>query len=53
MKQGLNRLLPKGKNMKIIGLVKDEFGWKNSKEFIRLRSKTYSYLTGNSNEDKK
>ena len=46
----LNRPLPKGKNKKV---MKDELGGKIIKQFIELRAKTYSYLTGNNNEDKK
>ena len=33
--------------------MKDEFGGQITKEFVRLRSKTYSYLKDNNNEDKK
>ena len=39
-----NRPLPTGKNKKVIGLTKDELGGKTVKEFVALRSKTYSYL---------
>ena len=41
----VNRLLPTGKNKKIIGLMKDEF--------VTLKPKTYSYLTDDCKEDKK
>ena len=49
----LDRLLPKGKNKKVIGLMKDELGRKTKNEFVGLRPNKYIYLTYNNNEDKK
>ena len=49
----LNRPLPKGKNKKVIDVMKDELGGKIMKEFIRLRTIIYSYLIDESSEDKK
>ena len=49
----LDRPLPKGKNKKVIGLMKDELGRIRMIEFVGLRAKTYSYLIDDSSEDKK
>ena len=49
----LDRQLPKGKNKKVIRLMKDELGGQIMKELFRLRAKTYSYLKDNNDEDKK
>ena len=47
------RLLHKGKNKKVIALTKDELGEKINTDFTELRPKTYSYLTDDSDENKK
>ena len=49
----VDRPLPKGKNKKVIGLVKDELGGGIITEFVALRPKTYSYMTDKFIEMKK
>ena len=38
---------------KLIGIFKDELGWKIIKEFCALKAKTYVYLMDNDIETKK
>ena len=49
----IDRPLPKGKNKKVIGLIKDELGGQLLKEFVGSRAKTYHNLKENNDEDKK
>ena len=49
----LERLLPKGKNRKVIGLMKDELGGNIMIKSVGLRPKAYSYLIDDASKDKK
>ena len=49
----IDRTLAKGKNKKVIGLMKDELRGQIMKKFVELRAKTHSYLKENNDEDKK
>ena len=50
---GFDRPLPKGKNKKVIGLMKNELGGGIITEFVAIRPKTYSYMTNEFIEMKK
>ena len=52
-KYDVDRPLPKRKNRKVIGLMKDELGGGIITEFVALRPKTYSYMTDEFIEMKK
>ena len=49
----IDRWLPKGKNKKVTGLMKDKWGVQIMKRFIGLRVKIYIYLKDNNDEDKR
>ena len=49
----LDRPFPKGKILKVIGLMKNKLGGKIRTKFIGLRAKPYSYLIDEGSEDKK
>ena len=49
----LARPLPKKKNEKVIGSVKDKLGEQVMKEFVGLREKSCQYLKHNNDKDKK
>ena len=49
----LDRPLPKEKNKRVVGLMKDKFGGKVMTKFVGLRAKTCSYLLDDGSGDKK
>ena len=49
----VDRPLPKDKNKKVSGLMKDELGEKTMTKFAVLRPKAYSYLMDDDSEAKK
>ena len=50
-KYELDRSLSKGKNKKVIGLMKHELGGKNMLKFVGLSVKTFSYIKDDASED--
>ena len=49
----LDRPLPKGKNKKVVRLMKDKSSKKSQKIIFWIKSKNIYYLKGKNNEDKK
>ena len=47
------RLLPIGKNKKVIGLFKDKLGGKIMKKFVGIRAKSWAYLMDDHSQHKK
>ena len=53
IKLWIRQTIPKEKNKRVIGLVKDELNGKIITKFVGLRARTYSYLMDDVSEDKK
>ena len=49
----IDRPLPKGKNKKVIGLIKGKLGGNIMAKFVGLRVKNYIYLADCGSEDKR
>ena len=49
----IDRLLPKSKNKKLIGLMKEELGGKIMAKFVGLRPKKFSFLMDGESGEKK